>query len=404
MAETISGKMPVKSEAQKKQDLERIEAWIKKLIPSEWDKYDFRAKYDSTLSIDENKSAIREDIKVLIKDLKEQAKEVMATQERFETEKKIEAEKEVEEYNKNRVFSENKELDQYYAQVIRGVDKMCKGFSNLLFVKGRGAIGKTYQITKCLVQNKADFVSVCGQVTEAYLYRLIFENNGKIIYFKEVAKLLSSIGSINLLKNATETEEDRILTKSSYSKDQADLPDRFICKCKFIFDFNNLFGSQLKEDFEALATRGDYVELSFSDDDVENIMKHIAKGDSKKEEVLNIITNKYKENGMVKLNLRTLVKSMQTREYAEAVNKEWKSEVASELDIMSKNRALLYTLIGNKAVRTTELVKTLMKKEVLNCIRTCHRKINEWIFLEDLYKVSAEDRDFFICINPIRKI
>jgi hypothetical protein len=95
---------------------------------------------------------------------------------------------------------------------------------------------------------------------------------------------------------------------------------------------------------------------------------------------------------------------MQTREYAEKVNKDWKNEVGSELNVMTKNRNLLYTLIGNKAVRTTELVKILMKKEVLNCVRTCHRKIQEWLFLEDLYKVSAEDRDYFICINPIRKV
>jgi hypothetical protein len=281
---------------------------------------------------------------------------------------------------------------------------MCKGFSNLVFIKGRGAIGKTYQITKTLISNKADFVSVCGQVTEAYLYRLIYENNGKIIYVKEVAKLLSSIGSVNLLKNATETDGERILTKSSYSKDQADLPNTFVCRCKFIFDFNNLFGEQLKDDFEALISRGDYIELAFSDDDIKNVMRMIAKDDVRKSEVLDLIISKYDENGMVKLNLRTLVKSMQTREYAEKVNKDWKNEVGSELNVMTKNRNLLYTLIGNKAVRTTELVKILMKKEVLNCVRTCHRKIQEWLFLEDLYKVSAEDRDYFICINPIRKV
>ena len=400
----LMGKMPVKSQAQINQELERVGNWLRKLIPDSYDKYDYKAKFDSTLTLDENKSAMRDEIKILLKDFKEQAKESMASQERFETEKIQAAEKEVEEYNKNRVYDNNKNLDQYYAPVIRGVDKMCKGFSNLLFVRGRGAIGKTYQITKCLMQDKTDYVPVCGQVTEAYLYRLIFENNGKIIYFKEVAKLLSSIGSINLLKNATETDGERILTKSSYSKDQSDLPDKFICKCKFIFDFNNLFGSQLKEDFEALSTRGDYIDLAFSDEDIEKIMDLIVKDDVKKKEVLEVIKQKYKENGMVKLNLRTLIKSTKTREYAEMIKKDWKNEVGLELDIMGKNRSLIYTMIGNKAVKTTELVKLLMKREILNCVRTCHRKIHEWILLEDLYKVSGEDRDYSVCINPIRKV
>jgi len=41
-----------------------------------------------------------------------------------------------------------------------------------------------------------------------------------------------------------------------------------------------------------------------------------------------------------------------------------------------------------------------MKYGVVNTIRTAHRKINDWILTEELFKWSAEERDFFIGINP----
>jgi hypothetical protein len=57
--------------------------------------------------------------------------------------------------------------------------------------------------------------------------------------------------------------------------------------------------------------------------------------------------------------------------------------------------------MGTKAMRTTELKKLLLRFEMVSTERTSSRKINEWLLTEDLFRVSAEERNFFVCINPI---
>lgn len=426
MGEKLMGEVPTKSKEQAEQELKRLREWVKKIIPDDYDKYDIAAKFDSSLTYEENKSAIRDDLKSWISDMKNQsveaekervkdaknaAERAKVEQAKLEEERKLAAEREVEEYNKGRVYADSKDIDTYYAPIIRAVNKMCQGYSNLLFVKGRGGIGKSYQIRKALLSNgylpressgniQKQFVEVCGEVTEAYLYRLLFENNGAIIWCKDVVKLLSNQGSLNLLKSACETESQRVLTKNNYSKDQDDLPNMFVCRCRFIFDYNNLFGASLKDDFEALTTRGDFIQLPMSNEDVENILTKIAEGDEIKQKVTAKIVEQAKANGLVKLNLRTQWKAMQTYEYCKKNNLDWEKEISDELKNVSKTRAMLYTLIGTRVVKTTELKKLMLKNELVSCIRTADRKINEYLFLEELYKWSAEERDFFVGINP----
>ena len=394
-----NGKVKQKTDKEKVLELERLKKWVAKVLPDDYDKYDVRSKYDSTLTFDENKGEMRKDLKVMISDLKQQAEYTKAQQEKIETENIKKAEAEVVEYNKRVVFEDVKGLEEIYSPITRGVKKMCQGFSNLLFVRSRGGIGKSYQIKKALIENKADFVEISGDVTEAYLYRLIYENNGKIIWFKDVVKLLQGQNSINLLKSATETQDEKILTKNNYSKDQGDMPDRFLCKCKFIFDYNNLFGSQLQGDFEALSSRGDYKEMPFSDEDVKKIMRLIAKTDWQKE-VTETVINEFEANGKVKLNLRTQWKGYRTYEYAKKNGIEWKKELKDDMKNMSRIRAMLYTLIGIKAVRTADLKRRLMKEELVATLKTADRRINDWLYLEELYKHGEGDKNFYVCINP----
>jgi len=398
MKEGRIGEGPKKSEAEKANDLERLKKWVKKVLPDNFDKIDVESEVDSSLSYDENKSHLRELLKALIKDLKSQAEYSKAEQERIDTEKIRDAVKEVEAYNNNIKFEDNKDLEEYYAPIARGVNKLCQGYSNLLFIRGKGGIGKSWQARKALVKNNADFVEIAGDITEAYLYRLLFENNGKIIWFKDTVKLLSCPGAINLLKAATETEDQKILTKNNYSKDQSDLPDKFLCRCKFLFDYNNVFGTN-SDDFEALTSRGDYMELPLSNNDVKAILSKIAKEDWQKE-VTNKVIECFQSNGMVKLNLRTQWKAFKTYKYAKHNNLEWEKEVEAEMSNMTRTRAMLYTLLGNDAMKTTEVKKIMLKEGICNSLTSANRRIQEWLYLEELYKFGEGDRDFYVCINP----
>jgi len=386
------------STEQAEKDFERCQAWLKKLIPNEWDKFDLKAEYDSSITYDENKSAIREKIKPFLKDnLKEQVEEAKAAQERLETEAKQRAEAEVEEYNSKITYQTNQEVDKYYEPIYRAVDKVCRGFSHLLFCKGRPGTGKSWNIRRTLVENKTDFVEVSGEVTEAYLYRLLYENNGKTIWMKDISNLLNGIKSIQILKAATETEDARVITKSNYSKQQADLPDRFVCKCKFIFDYNQI-QNKLREDFEALISRGDFLEFTLSPKEMEHVMRQIAKTPEEKE-ITEFVINNFKGSGLVRLNLRTQWKAINTYKYAQALGLDWQKEIKTELSRVSKVRALLYGLIGNEAVRRVELKKLLLKHELVSSVRQAEVRISEWLFTDELFEISTTDlRNGFVSL------
>lgn len=390
----------------KKKELEKLKEFVKKILPNDWDKVDVEAEFDSSLSYKENKSILIDKLKILLgQNVKEEKEKYEAYQEEQKAlnDKKIKeeirkAESEVEEYNK-RTYVPNAELDTYYSGLIRGVNKLCMGYGNLLFVKGPGGIGKSYNLKKAIIQNKKEFVEIKGDVSEAYLYRIFYENNGKIIWFSDLSRLLRGLKSINLIKAACESQDKRILTNANYSKVQSDLPKNFLWDGKIIFDYNSLQGLSLKEDFEALKTRGDYIELSFSFNDMAAIMKLIAKDNKELMEVTNHLLENYNIfQGAI--NLRSQWRAFNTYNYATALKLDWKEEIRKELtQNMSPVRSLLYNLIGTKAIRTTELKKILLKLGYVETIRTADRKINDWLITEEIFRWSTEDKNFYISIN-----
>lgn len=344
-------------------DMKRFKDWIDRILPKG---IDIGIEYNPSISYDKNKSIVREKI------------------------------------NK-KLGSKKRSVEDVYSKIRRAVDKIIKGYSNAAFIKGRGGIGKSYQIRKKLEEEDAEYVEISGQVTEAYLYRLFYENNGKIIWFKDVSKVLKGIGSINILKSATETEGKRTLTKSSYSRVQADMPDRFECKCRFIFDYNTLYKKSMNEDFKALATRGDFIRMMVNNNDVKIVMRDIAKEDWQKK-VTEFLIEEYNRDSVIRLNLRTQWKAFQTYRWAKSKGKDWKKEIREDIENVSDTRLTLYNIIGTKPIRTKELKKRLLKNKVAPTLRTADRKVNEWLYTGELYKWSEGERNYFVGINPRSRV
>lgn len=309
-----------------------------------------------------------------------------------------------EEKTNNLSEEDSKQIHEYYKHIDFAIKKLLEGYSHLVFIKGRGGIGKSHRIKELLTSCEEDFIEVTGDITEAYLYRLLYENNGKIIWFKDVTRLLRGLNSINILKAACETEKERLITKNSYSHQQQDLPDRFCWEGSLIFDYNEIGPLSLKEDFEALITRGDFVEVAISTTEMKEIMQIIAKEDWKKE-VTNFLIENYESKGRL-LNLRTQWKAFKTYEYAEATGKDWKQVLKQDLskDKRTQVWSMLYTLIGNKAVRTTELTTLMLQNKVVNTARTAQRRIRTWIMMGELHKVSAEERNFYVSLKPLEQL
>ena len=403
MDETETAQTRKKSEAQKEKELKKILAFLKAVIPNHWDKYDYVAMFDSSLTYLENKNRITEDIKTIYgteylgSTLKEQAAQAMAQQEKWISEENARIEEEVDKYNNELQYAESKELDVFYSDVDRALTKLCNGFNHLVFIKGRGGIGKSRRIRHILTKTEEVFIEVTGEVTEAYLYRLFYENNGKTIWFKDVTKLLRGLSSLNLLKSACETEKQRLLTKSSYSKQQDDIPNMFNWKGKIIFDYNEVGPLMMREDFEALKTRGDFIELAFCNSDMQIIMRQIAKSNWEKE-----VTEFLIENFDGVLNLRVQWKAFNTYRYAKQQGFDWKQEVTNEIGYkLSEIGSMIYTLIGNKAVKINDLRRLLLRNGKVTSIRTATNRVRDWLAMEELYKWSIETKNFYVSIRPM---
>jgi len=330
----------------------------------------------------------KEKINKLKQQLEEQAKAINIKEQnliKYNLNKKIE--KEIEKYNKSLKFNDDKRINEYYKPLIRAVIKLIRGYTNIVFIKGKSGIGKTYQIERLLNKYKVDYIEYGGSnVSEAYLYRILYENRfkGNIIYFKDVAMLLKELKSIDLLKMATETKEKRLITKANYSKKQDDLPDRFLYEGSLIFDFNSLVGLKFKEDFEALITRGEFIELTFSFDEIKEIMLLICKNKQERE-ITKYLIDKYDYLNN-EFNLRTQYRAFQTYQYSKKYGLEWEKEIDDEIkQNMTPVRRLLYQFIGKNYVEEREVIKFLIRNGYFNTIRTAERRIEDWIYLGEVY-------------------
>lgn len=393
--------LEVKSEVEKARELNRLEEFVKAVLKDSWDLFDTKAHYDSSLTYQENKSQIRDKLRLFLNS--EEGKDVKY---KFEMERK-----QVEEFRKSQLVAYNETIltkgGDFYKPLKRAIKKVCSGYSNLAFIKGRPGIGKSFIIRQELERNKADFIEKAGDISEAALYRILCENNGKIIWFKELAKLLTGQRSLNILKVATESEPVRIISKTNYSRQQADLPDSIQFTGRLIFDYNVLAGvsKSITHDFDALKSRGEYVELSFSPEDVARTLISIAGEETWKKEVTRFIIDNYQYYGDTILDLRTQYKAFQTYQFCIAHSLDWKQELKEELEHnQSDARKMVYSLIGNKAMKVSELKRGLVKAKMYGSLETARRRVNEWIELGELFKVSEELIDYHVCLVPIHKM
>jgi hypothetical protein len=189
-----------KSAEQIIKEKKKLKAFLMAVIPSNYDRFDLEANYDSSLSYSENKDIITDKIKDAFDDfkgasLKEKIQIEESKMEKFRAERDAEIEAEILKHNK-RNYVANKELDDFYKDITRAINKMAAGYSHLAFIKGRGAIGKSYSIRRVLIETNTKFYEVCGDVTEAYLYRLFFEHNGEVIWFKDTVRVLRGLNCL----------------------------------------------------------------------------------------------------------------------------------------------------------------------------------------------------------------
>lgn len=404
--------MERKSLAQIEQEKKRLKQWLKSILKDNVDLFDLNSHYDSAISYQENKSELLEKVRLLIDPrvkIEQEVKEAKAIEELEIDKHNREIESEAEKYNaeyEEKLKNSSVNLDEYYEEVTTGIKKLAGGHINALFIKGVAGTGKSYAIRKALVLNKVNYVLINGDITEAYLYRVLYENNGKIIWLQDTSKVMTNMSAINKLKAALETEKKRVLTKSSYSKQQADLPESFVFDGKLIFDFNSTFGLPrgMRDDFEALLSRGEIIDVTFCFEEICDILRKVCKEDWQREVTEYVIKN-YQFKGENGLNLRTQWHAFGTYKYAIENNLDWRDELNKSLIKKDSHiRRLVYRFIGKRSVRTGELAKLLIRGKVFNSASTASRRIKEWVYTGEIFRLSSEKINYYICLEPLTRI
>jgi len=130
--------------------------------------------------------------------------------------------------------------------------------------------------------------------------------------------------------------------------------------------------------------------------------------------ITQFVIEHYNYVGLNALNLRTQQKAFKIHEWSEKEGKEWEKELLLFLKSeMSETRRLLYSLIGNRAIKTTELKKILIRSQYdgISHLRTADRRLHDWLVLGELHIVGfggdeeaienyvATHRNFAVCIN-----
>lgn len=191
-------------------------------------------------------------------------------------------------------------------------------------ILGDGGLGKTYtvksQLTKAGLTEGIDFEFFSGTATAAGLYRLLYENNGKLIVFDDCDAVLKDPTAVNVLKAALDSYDVRkVAWVSSLRVDG--LPQSFEFTGRIIF-ISNLDMTRIPE---PIVSRSISIDLTMNmEEKIERmaallpvIEKSVALVE--KEEVLALLKEHRSE--IKNLNLRTLLKAIRIRKaYANQVD------------------------------------------------------------------------------------
>lgn len=177
---------------------------------------------------------------------------------------------------------------------------------------GDGGIGKTHTVLEGLkskglkedtIAQEGDFVFIRGFSTAKNLYRLLWENNGKVIIFDDADSVHRDPIGANILKAALGSEEKRIVHWGAEFPESESLPNRFEFIGKIVF-ISNLSQDKFPQ---ALLSRSMRVDLSLNTSEklerIKQVFDSLPGDDDEKVEVLSFV-DKYAEMA-TDLNIRS---------------------------------------------------------------------------------------------------
>ena len=295
------------------------------------DLIDFEALVDETLTYQENKERIIEEVKKLKPEYvnSEIDLEAMEIQFREHYRKVL-----MEEFNHDiEQIKQRKtpELDKYFGVVKELVKIVVNGNATGLIVYGEAGLGKTYTILQTLAECGKklgeDYIYISTHITPLELVNLLYKYQDRIIVLDDVEKLLLDEKTIGILKSALwSSVGKRIITYYSTSE-KLEAPEEFEFRGKVILLLNKI-PKRNKEIVESLLSRVLTYKLDFSYEERLKIMYEMAKILKIPLEVVDFLKSKFTP-ALKNFNFRTLIQLNIIKQYYNE-NENWKN-VAEKL-------------------------------------------------------------------------
>ena len=136
----------------------------------------------------------------------------------------------------NSKFEINKRFD-FMNQL---TNMVIKGETPSLIITGEAGVGKTYTVLNALkaagLKPNLDYVIIKGMSTPKGMYRVLYENSGKLVIFDDCDSVLKDPVSLNILKGALDSYDTRVI--HWLSERESDLPSSFVFDGRIIFISN----------------------------------------------------------------------------------------------------------------------------------------------------------------------
>lgn len=151
------------------------------------------------------------------------------------------------------------------------------GRNRSLIVSGPAGLGKSYNVEQIAKKAELDDINVTtisGYVRPTGLYKTLYENrfSNCVVIFDDADSIFSDETSLNLLKKACDSTEERNIFWGAETKMETEdgerLPRKFAFEGSVIFitnyDFDDMIarGNRLAPHFEALVSRSHYLDLA----------------------------------------------------------------------------------------------------------------------------------------------
>lgn len=227
-------------------------------------------------------------------------------------------------------------LEERQQLLAHHVRLVARGMSNGLCVYGsRGGLGKTKVILETLRQERVRPLVLNGHCTPLSLYTNLYHKSDAIVFLDDCDSLFRVLPALGILRSAlwSGNSERRLVT---YNSSQLKIPSSFYFTGRIIFTANTL--PKRNHAFDAVLSRVDQFELNASNEEVLDMMRHLAKqgyGDTlyppECAEVVDFIAGFAATR---ELSLRLLVPSYLKVVYARESNGavDWRDLVRSQLE------------------------------------------------------------------------